>query len=330
MYNTYISKWNTFCLLENVDKLNSPVFKVCKFLKMLSQQKLSFGAVNTARCALSVLMPDFSKGNSIGKNDWVCRAVHTAYLQNPPKPKYKTFWDVNLVFKVIRTWGANSKMSLQLLSEKLTVLFLLVSGQRGQAIVAIDVDAVVNTDNGLEITLNKPMKTARTGESLQKIRLMSFDIDPRLCIVRVFKEYIKRTEKLRQSPQLLVSCKKPFASVTRDTVSRWVLSVLKKAGVDTAKYGSHSTRGASTSAGALIEDDIDVYVKNLCRKLKKITDKRALLIVQNELDQAVFRATIGLWDSHSVQSQGPTHGHVPLQGQDSRMQSQPPNSQIPH
>ena len=62
-----------------------------------------------------------------------------------------------------------------------------------------------------------------------------------------------------------------------------------------------------------IEDDIDVYVKNLGRKLKKITDKRALLIVQNQLDQAIFRATIGLWDS-----------------QDSRMQSQPPNSQIPH
>ena len=135
---------------------------------MLSQQKLSFGAVNAARCTLSVLMPDFS----IGKNYWVCRAVHTAYLRNPPKPKYKTFWDVNLVFKVIRTWGANSKMSLRLLSEKLTVLFLLVSGQRGQAIVAIDVDAVVNTDDGLEITLNKPMKTARTGESLQKIRCL--------------------------------------------------------------------------------------------------------------------------------------------------------------
>ena len=169
VYNIYISKWNTFCLLENVDKLNPPVFKVCKFLKMLSQQKLSFGAVNAARCALSVLMPDFSKGNSIGKN---CRAVHTAYLQNPPKPKYKPFWDVNLVFKVIRTWGANSKMSLRLLSEKLVVLFLLVSGQRGQVIVAIDVDAVVNTDDGLEITLNKPMKTARTGESLQKIRCL--------------------------------------------------------------------------------------------------------------------------------------------------------------
>ena len=95
---------------------------------------------------------------------------------------------------------------------------------------------------------------------------MSINIDPRLCILRVFKEYIKLTEKLRQSPQLLVSYKKPFASVTMDTVSRWVLSVLKKAGVDTAKYGSHSTRGASTSARARSGLSVNVLMKHGCWK----------------------------------------------------------------
>lgn len=53
------------------------------------------------------------------------------------------------------------------------------------------------------------------------------------------------------------------------------------------------------------DDDITTYVKNLDRKLRQIPDRRALLIAQNDIDQVVFRATMGTWESNSGQPSVP-------------------------
>ena len=50
--------------------------------------------------------------------------------------------------------------------------------------------------------------------------------------------------------QLLISFCKPHKSVSTDTVSCWIKSVMTAAGVDTTCYKSHSTRAAFTSAAA--------------------------------------------------------------------------------
>ena len=50
--------------------------------------------------------------------------------------------------------------------------------------------------------------------------------------------------------RLLISFCKPHKSVSTDTVSRWIKSVITAAGVDTTRYKSHSTRAASTSSAA--------------------------------------------------------------------------------
>eukprot|EP00117_Sycon_ciliatum_P023417 scpid112601/ scgid19915/ len=56
------------------------------------------------------------------------------------------------------------------------------------------------------------------------------------------------TNAIRSSNQLLVSYVAPHQPVSVDTVARWVRSVMKDAGIDTSKFGSHSIRGASASA----------------------------------------------------------------------------------
>ena len=48
--------------------------------------------------------------------------------------------------------------------------------------------------------------------------------------------------------KLLVSYQKPHRPVSKDTVSRWLNHELKLAGIDTATFGAHNTRAASTSA----------------------------------------------------------------------------------
>lgn len=77
--------------------------------------------------------------------------------------------------------------------------------------------------------------------------------DKKLCIVANLKEYITRTEKLREGRENFISCVKPHKHVSRDTISRWTKSVLEKADTDITKFSTHSTCTASTSA-AFIRD----------------------------------------------------------------------------
>ena len=48
--------------------------------------------------------------------------------------------------------------------------------------------------------------------------------------------------------QLLLSFQRPFKSVSKDTISRWLRTILQDAGVDTNVFKSHSTRAASSSS----------------------------------------------------------------------------------
>ena len=67
----------------------------------------------------------------------------------------------------------------------------------------------------------------------------------------VLTEYIKRTKSLRgDEEKLLISFQRPYKRNSKDTLARWLRAVLHRSGVDTAQYGAHSTRMASTSAAA--------------------------------------------------------------------------------
>ena len=120
---------------------------------------------------------------------------------------------------------------------------------------------VQEDDAVVTFVLNKPMKTAKTGEPLQTISLKSYDKVPKLCVVRTLKEYLKRTKPIRGSPMLFLSYKKPHTNVPRDTVSRWVMSVMNQSGIDTGVYKSHSTRGAGVSAGVRLGISTNVLLK---------------------------------------------------------------------
>jgi site-specific recombinase XerD len=67
-------------------------------------------------------------------------------------------------------------------------------------------------------------------------------------VLEYLKEYIKRTTVLRgEQSKLFVSFVKPHKAVTKDTIARWVKSILQQSGIDTDKFTCHSTRAASTS-----------------------------------------------------------------------------------
>ncbi|CAB4019063.1 Gag-Pro-Pol poly [Paramuricea clavata] len=76
----------------------------------------------------------------------------------------------------------------------------------------------------------------------------AYPSDPRLCIVTHLNAYKEKTKSLRGvDSKLFFSYVKPHKAVSKDTISRWIRTVMMNAGLDVTIFKPHSTRSAATS-----------------------------------------------------------------------------------
>jgi hypothetical protein len=76
------------------------------------------------------------------------------------------------------------------------------------------------------------LKQSRPGYNEAFLELFSHPPDRRLCVIFVLKEYLSRTEKFRGNCQnLFTSYVKPFGPVSRETISRWLKTVMSSSGI---------------------------------------------------------------------------------------------------
>ena len=96
------------------------------------------------------------------------------------------------------------------------------------------------------------VKRSRPNKPHLEVCLPSFPEDPRLCIFTYCKEYIKRTQALRQRTSskdpLFLSYIKPHKPVKTFSIAPWVKRVLSLSGIDTCHFTAHLTRSAATSS----------------------------------------------------------------------------------
>ena len=95
-------------------------------------------------------------------------------------------------------------------------------------------------------------KHSRPGIHQKPIELEAFDQEPNLCVIRHLKDVNKTSAHRGDTDRnkLLLSFQKSFKPVSKDAVARWIKNVLKDGGIDTTKFGAHSTRVASTSVAS--------------------------------------------------------------------------------
>lgn len=218
-------------------------------------------AVNIARCSLSAVI---HKGdyNTVGSNRYVGMVVAATGNYNPPQPKYSSTWNVKDVFKVFKSWGRNTSLSLKYLSWKLVLLLLLCTAQRGQTIWLLKLSGMSETEDGVVFRMSDLLKHNRPGEPLSIIKIVKFKEDRRLCPVTCLRAYIRKTKELRGDiNELLISTIKPYRAIGRNTVSNWVKRMLDRAGVDTGKFKAHSKRSASTSMVTKKGIDVQALLK---------------------------------------------------------------------
>lgn len=218
------------------------------FLAKELQRVRSYSSLNTTRCAVSLISSD-----QIGNHPLVKRFCKGASTQKPSAPRYDLVWDPEPVIVKLAAMYQHSTVTLEDLTRKLVLVLALATGHRAQTISLITRFLITNLPgNKMVIGIPDRIKTTGQRRPQPSFQFTCVSNKESLCIVHLIKEYISRTKdlKMKDDYNLFISYNRPHKPVGVQTISRWIRESLKKCGVNTEQFKSHSTRHASTSLAA--------------------------------------------------------------------------------
>ena len=245
-----------------MDPLYPHVNDVLEFLQELYERGLGYSCLNTARSALSSFI--VLDGNvTVGNHPLVQRFLKGVFQTRPAFPRYTSTWDTSIVLTYLKTLHPPKEISFQNLTHKLVMLCALVTGQRCQTLHLMNLGQVRrNPDTSYVFCIDQLVKQSAPDRAQPVLLIPRFVADTTLCVATVLDEYIVRTSSLRgEEQQLFISYAKPHHGVSKDTISRWIKTVMQKAGVDTTLFKPHSTRAASTSKARNCNVSLPVIMK---------------------------------------------------------------------
>ena len=260
-YATYIEKWSKFCLQREISAFPATVKDFLELLHgIYSNKNLGYSAMNTARSAVSsVLVID---GKPAGQHPLVRRYLKGVFHQKPALPRYTATWDISTVLSHLKSLSPVKDLSLELLSQKLLMLSLILSGQRAQTIHSFDVRNMSLSYSRVTFTIGDITKSTGPGRHTQDITFLAYALDRRLCLVIVLKHYLERTLNIRgKTTQLFLFTRKPHTAASRDTLRRWAKNAPAAAKIYLGIFKPHSVRSASTSFAAKSNLSLEAIMK---------------------------------------------------------------------
>lgn len=261
----------SFCYKRKINIFEANVDSVLTYLTELYNAGLGYSCINTTRSALSSFL-QLENCVSVGSHTLARRFMKGVFNLRPSLPRYNVTWDVNIVLKFLKNLTPISSLSLLKLSQKL--LMLLLSGQRGQTLHLIDIRNIHLQDSCVKIVIGDLLKTSDNKKHLGEINLSRYDEDTDLCVVNALTHYLQRTEHLRAlETKLFITTQRPHKPVSRDTIGRWLKTVMKQAGIDVNIFKPHSTRAAPTSTAYAMRIPVDTIIRTVGWSKKSVFRK---------------------------------------------------------
>ena len=252
--------WAEWCAMRGWCPFSAPVTSVLLFLASLLKEKdLEYRTIAVYRYAISQTH-DLVDSVPLGELPIVSKFMKGVFRTKPPKPKYCSSLNVAKVLDFLRNQEPLDKLSLKLLTFKLTVLLAITTSARAHQLAALDLDFSLVMEDAWEFTIPEHVKNSRPGHPPRKFYLPSFPQDNAICVVRVLRAYTLRTGNIRKARKLLISYIPPYDSVSSQTVSRWLAQAIHLAGIP-LEFTGHSNRSASTSAAAAAGLSLDLIVE---------------------------------------------------------------------
>ena len=264
-YSVYHRKWQTYCILNDIDPLDPHLNNGLSFLVMLFDRGLRYSGLNSARSALSCILPLF-EGHNFGSHPLVIRLLRSFYNERPPQARYATMWNPQIVIDYLREKCPLKDLSVKELTLKVCMLLLLATCSRQQRLVSMKRSNLkFQQDGSLDITTDTLQKHSSRGKSLEIVSLKPFTSDRSVCVIENLKAYLRKTNELTNAGDMLFcSFAPPYKAVGSQTIARWTKTTMQKAGIDVELFKAHSTRGASASGMAKAGVPMDEILKRGC------------------------------------------------------------------
>ena len=229
------------------------------FLSSLFNSGASFGTINTARAALSVIAE-----TDLSHNKNISRFLLGVSKLRPPKPRYEEVWDVDIVLRKISEWFPLEDLDLKHLTYRLVTLLALGSAQRFQTLIYIKLSNMKKSPSVYVIRIPDKIKTSRPGACQPLLEYPYFLDNPNLCIASTIDNYLDVTKPFRCNyDNLILTINRPHVPAKTDSVSRWIRTVLAECGIDSV-FSAYSIKHASSSAALKKGASLELIKKAAC------------------------------------------------------------------
>ena len=215
-----------------------------EFLLSLYKKGLGYLAINTARSMLSNILP-VKEGIECSKHPIVPRMLKGIFRTRPSLPQYICINNAEIVIEFLKSLPCWEEKSLKWLTLKLVTLLTLLSTHKCQTLSSLSTEHMDINIQQVIFYISKVIKKTTAMFHLIQINLQAFPADETICPVRNIVEYIRASEKLRKSKNVLLSYYK-HEPIETQTISRYVKLTLKVAGINTKIFSGHSARHASS------------------------------------------------------------------------------------
>lgn len=270
-YAIKFKKFSGWCGRREIDPHAATLTNCADFLTSLFQSGLKYRTISGYRSMLSVMLPPIN-GISVGQHPDIIRLLKGVFNSRPPVKHLVPEWDLHLVLNILSKapFEPMHKISLKFLTWKTVFLTAISTFRRCSDIQALrtDIGFMSILPEGIIFVRDGLSKQDRPSHSGKKIFVPCFVKNTKLDPKRAVQIYMKRTAEIRGNSdegrqfQLFLSINKPHKAVSRQTISSWIVNVIKLAYSDTEiNVRAHSTRAIGPSwalfKGASISSILD-------------------------------------------------------------------------
>ena len=241
-YSSAWKKWLAYCTQKGVNQLHPDLYDIIAFLTQTFDSQKSTSWTSTFRSAISTVL-EVSQGTDIGKHVLISRLLKGMNNMEPKRPRYTNTWDVRQLLTFLEQ---NNEPTLKTITYKIVTLIALTTASRCSEIAALTTE-YMNLSSDQAIFQIHKSKTWNK-RLMKPIHVHSFPPNSGLCPIIALRAYLTATLTIRgANTALFITMVKPYKPASASTISRWIKSTMRLAGIDIETYKAHSTRSASTS-----------------------------------------------------------------------------------
>lgn len=258
-YNSRLSLFTEWSNSHSVDPLEASLDDLCSFLIYLFDNGKQVSTIRNYRSAIAAVHKGFPDGSTLSSNVTISNLLKGMFNKRPPKRRLAPSWSINDVLETLAKppYEPLHRAPLDALTAKTVFLVAAASARRRSEIHALSIK------RGFTRFSAQGVHLLPDPAFLAKNQSMSFTPDPiflpnlssgssiaedrLVCPVRTLKWYLDKTKHLRSSDSMFVLPRSPYTAASKDTISRWIVSLISKHTNPDDQARAHDLRGQATS-----------------------------------------------------------------------------------